>query len=155
MREKKKSKSVLMQDMRSKKVVLPVYLVLRALVILTGVAQFFNGNYENVFLCVLTLILMLMPTALERQLHIDLPDTLEIIILLFIFAAEILGEIQEFYLLIPFWDTVLHTLNGFLFAAIGFSIVNLLNENKHIVPVLHGGDGVLFFHDHRHPMGVF
>lgn len=132
MREKKKSKSVLMQDMRSKKVVLPVYLVLRALVILTGVAQFFNGNYENVFLCVLTLILMLMPTALERQLHIDLPDTLEIIILLFIFAAEILGEIQEFYLLIPFWDTVLHTLNGFLFAAIGFSIVNLLNENKHI-----------------------
>lgn len=117
---------------QNKKVVLTVYLVLRILVLLTMVAQFLNGNYENVYLCILTLILFMLPSFFERRLHIDLPDTLEIIILLFIFAAEILGEIQEFYLLIPSWDTVLHTLNGFLFAAIGFSIVNILNEDKHI-----------------------
>lgn len=56
------------------------------------VAQFFNGNFENVLLCVLTLVLFLLPSVLERSLHIDLPDTLEIVILLFIFAAEILGR---------------------------------------------------------------
>ena len=33
-------------------------------------------------------------------------DTLEIVILLFIFAAEILGEIREFYVLVPHWDTL-------------------------------------------------
>ena len=55
-----------------------------------------------------------------------------IIILVFIFAAEILGEISEFYLVFPFWDTVLHTINGFLGAAIGFSLVDLLNRNEKV-----------------------
>ena len=85
------------------------------------VAQFFNRNFENVFLCILTLVLLLLPTVLERRLQIDLPNTLEIIIMLFIFAAEILGEIQAYYTAFPYWDTMLHTLNGFLCAAIGFS----------------------------------
>jgi hypothetical protein len=69
---------------------------------------------------------------IERKLKLELPDALEIVILLFIFAADILGEIQEYYVLVPHWDTVLHTVNGFLFAAIGFCIVNILNENKKI-----------------------
>lgn len=114
----------------NKKFVLTVYLVLRLLVVLTMVAQIFNGNFENVYICVLTLILFTVPSFIERRLHIDLPDVLEVIVVCFIFAAEILGEIREYYLTIPFWDTILHTLNGFLFAAIGFSLVNILNENK-------------------------
>ena len=119
------------RHIQNKKVILTIYLVLRILVVATMVAQFFNGNYENAMLCVLTLVLFMLPSFCERRLHIDLPDTLEVIVLLFIFSAEILGEIQEFYILIPGWDTVLHTLNGFLCAAIGFSIVNILNEDKH------------------------
>ena len=119
------------RHIQNKKVILTIYLVLRILVVATMVAQFFNGNYENVMLCVLTLVLFMLPIFCERRLHIDLPDTLEVIVLLFIFSAEILGEIQEFYILIPGWDTVLHTLNGFLCAAIGFSIVNILNGDKH------------------------
>ena len=52
--------------------------------------------------------------------------------LLFIFSAEILGEISSFYVLFPFWDTTLHTLNGFLAAAIGFSLVDLLNRSDRV-----------------------
>lgn len=118
------------QALRKKGVVTTVYLVLRLLVILVMVAQFFNGNFENVFLCILTLILLLLPTVLERRLQIDLPNTLEIIIMLFIFAAEILGEIQAYYTAFPYWDTMLHTLNGFLCAAIGFSLVDLCNRHE-------------------------
>ena len=82
------------------------------------------------FLCILTLVLLLLPTVLERRLQIDLPNTLEIIIMLFIFAAEILGEIQAYYTAFPYWDTMLHTLNGFLCAAIGFSLVDLCNRHE-------------------------
>ena len=114
-----------------KKNVLRVYIVLRVLVLLTLVWQLLSRNYENVFVCLLTLILFLLPSIIERRLRIDLPDVLEIIILLFIFSADILGEIQEYYVLVPHWDTVLHTINGFLFAAVGFSIVNIFNEDKH------------------------
>ena len=110
------------QALRKKRTVAAVYIFLRFAVILVMVAQFFNGNFENVFLCLLTLVLLLLPTMVERSLQIDLPNTLEIIIMLFIFAAEILGEIRAFYTTYPGWDTMLHTLNGFLCAAIGFSL---------------------------------
>ena len=106
-----------------------VYVILRVLVVLMMLAQFFNGNFENFFLCILTLILFAIPSFIERTIHIDVPDTLEVIILLFIFAAEILGEIQAYYITFPYWDTMLHTLNGFLCAAIGFSLVDILNRS--------------------------
>jgi len=92
-----------------------------------------NRNYENVFLCALTLLLLVIPSFVQVTFKVELPTTLEIIILLFIFAAEILGEISEFYLMFPFWDTVLHTMNGFLAAAIGFSLVDLLNRSERTV----------------------
>lgn len=109
---------------------LVIYLILRALVIFTLVMAAIRGNYENVLLCVLTLILFYVPDILQRGLDIHLPDTLEIIVLVFIFAAEILGEIQAFYIRIPIWDTMLHTTTGFLAAAVGFSLVDLLNRHE-------------------------
>ena len=117
---------------RNKRLVAAVYFLLRLSVILVLIAQAFNRNLENVFLCVLTLFLFTVPTLLERRLRIDIPNTLEIIILLFIYAAEILGEIQAFYLYIPNWDTMLHTMNGFLCAAIGFSLLDILNRNEKV-----------------------
>lgn len=120
----------LRRQFKKNKMAFSLYLVLRALVILVMIAQFFNGNYENVFLCILTLILFFVPSFIQLNYHIKLPDTLEVIILLFIFSAEILGEIHAYYILFPFWDTMLHTLNGFLAAAIGFSMVDILNRNE-------------------------
>ena len=115
---------------KEKKAVTIVYIFLRTSVVLVMLAQIFNRNFENVFLCVLTLVLFAMPSLLERKLDIDLPNTLEIIILLFIYAAEILGEIGAYYVTFPYWDTVLHTLNGFLCAAIGFSLLDILNRHN-------------------------
>ena len=109
-----------------------VYVTLRVLVIVTMVLQFLNGNYENVFLCLLTLVLFLVPAFVQVTFKVELPSTLEIIVLLFIFSAEILGEISSFYEIFPFWDTVLHTMNGFLAAAIGFSLVDLLNRSDRV-----------------------
>ena len=111
------------------KATVTVYLVLRALVIFVLARSALKGYYESVFLCGLTLFLMILPSVFSRRLQIELPGTLEIIILLFIFAAEILGEINSFYIRVPNWDTMLHTLNGFLCAAIGFALVDLLNRS--------------------------
>lgn len=115
-----------------KRSVTMVYILLRTSVVLVMLAQIFNRNFENVFLCVLTLILFMLPSTLERKLDLDLPNTLEIIILLFIYAAEILGEIGAYYVTFPYWDTVLHTLNGFLCAAIGFSLLDILNRHNDV-----------------------
>ena len=118
------------KTMKKKRNVAVVYWLLRLSVIAIMVAQFFNHNFENVFLCVLTLVLLLMPTIMERRLKIDLPNALEIIIMLFIYAAEIMGEIHAFYTTYRGWDTMLHTMNGFLCAAIGFCLVDLFDRSE-------------------------
>ncbi len=106
-----------------------VYTILRIMVIATLVGQLINGNFESAFMCILVLLMLIVPSFIQITLKIELPTVLEIILLLFIFAAEILGEIYEFYIIFPHWDTMLHTMNGFLMAAVGFSMVNLLNNS--------------------------
>lgn len=114
----------------SKKSSLLVYFILRALIILCMVLQIIHGDWNNAALCLLSLLLFTIPTFIEYKLKITLPSVLESIIYLFIFSAEILGEINNFYGLIPHWDTILHTINGFLAAGIGFSLVDILNKNS-------------------------
>lgn len=113
----------------SNKTTLTVYLVLRGLVIFVLVRAVLRREYQSVFLCALSLFLMLLPSIISRKLRIVLPSTLEIIILLNIFAGEIMGEINSFYVRVPHWDTMLHTINGFLCAAIGFCLVDMMNRN--------------------------
>lgn len=107
-----------------------VYSILRVLVILIAVRSFFTGNFENVALCLLSLVLFLGPVFAEKTLKIDIPQLFQVIIYLFIYAAWIMGEIENYYTIFPGWDTMLHTLNGFLCAAVGFSMVYLLNQKS-------------------------
>lgn len=115
---------------QTKKRSLLVYLILRILVIICMVLEILRGDLNNAFLCLLSLLLYTIPTILEDKFKIGLPSLLESIIYLFIFSAEILGEINNFYGNIPYWDTILHTLNGFLAAGVGFSLIDLLNKNS-------------------------
>ena len=117
-------------DKRSSIITSVVYHLLTTIVIAMLVVQAISGNYENCFTCALTLILFLIPNFVETRLKITLPQTLEIIIILFIFAAQMLGEISAFYLKFSWWDDMLHTLNGFLMAAVGFSSVDILNKSE-------------------------
>ncbi|MDO4284417.1 MAG: hypothetical protein Q4C60_03690 [Eubacteriales bacterium] len=110
-----------------------VFSVLRVFVIFTMVRQFMIQNYEGFFLCILTLLLFGLPTYLQVRFRVEVPQTLEIIVMIFIFAAEILGEVSNFYTIFPFWDTILHTINGFLAAAVGFSLVLILNRNEKVM----------------------
>ena len=104
--------------------------VLSLLVVLTFIRCAFMQRYENMFVCVLSLVLLAMPTLIEKQLAIDIPPMMEAIIYCFIYAAEIMGEINSFYTIIPGWDTMLHTINGFLVAAVGFCLVDLFNRSE-------------------------
>ena len=126
---KKTFKQAMDKELREHKSSFIVFYILRILVIVTLVRQIFLHNYEGAFFCVLTIALLYVPSWVQVRLRIELPPPLEITILCFIFAAEILGEVNAFYVRVPNWDTMLHTINGFLAAAVGFSMVLLLNDN--------------------------
>lgn len=118
-----------LEEVKQNKIAFVVYLVLALSVVGMLVWSIISHNYENSASCILVLILFLVPSFLEKRLKVKLPMTFEIIILLFIYAAQILGEMNSFYIRFPWWDTMLHTINGFLFAAVGFALCDILNQN--------------------------
>ena len=129
---KKTIRQAMDKELREHKSSFIVFYILRALVVVALVRQIFLHNYEGAFFCVLTIALLYLPSWVQVRLRIELPPPLEITILCFIFAAEILGEVNAFYVNVPNWDTMLHTINGFLAAAVGFSMVLLLNDNENL-----------------------
>ena len=106
--------------------------VLAFFVVLTMIRAAFMHRFENIFVCVLALILLALPSIIEKQLAIDIPPLMEGIIYCFIYAAEILGEIACFYVTVPFWDKALHTTSGFIYAAVGYSMADVLNRHKKV-----------------------
>ena len=130
--EKKNFRTAMEKELREHKSSFIVFYTLRLLVLVVLVRQLFLNNYEAAFFCVLTIVLLYVPSWIQVKLRIELPPPLEITILCFIFAAEILGEVSSFYVNVPHWDTMLHTLNGFLAAAVGFSMVLLLNDDERL-----------------------
>jgi len=111
------------------KVTFFVYMFLRAIVIALMILSIVRGRYDIIPMCILTLILFTLPPIFERQFNADLPTFFEVFVLLFIFSAEVLGEIFAFYVKIPFWDTMLHTTSGFMIAAFGFSMIDIMNKD--------------------------
>ena len=117
---------------RRQPTVFAVYTVLRLIVLATLVSSIIRGEYESAFICLLVLGLFLLPFFIQQNFGIELPSTLEIIILLFIFASEILGELKCYFITYPHWDSMLHTTTGFLCAATGFALIDILNRNSKI-----------------------
>ena len=115
-----------------------LYTILRLMVLVALIRSIFIHNYEGAAVCLLTLVLFILPSFLEGSLQVEIPGLFQGIIYCFIFAAMILGELHNYYTKIPIWDTALHTLNGFLFAAVGFVTIDLLNRNSknvHLSPL--------------------
>lgn len=123
-------KAIKMTYKENKRSSFVIYLILRFLVIICMILQILRGDLNNALLCLLSLILLFAPLFIQNKFEITLPNDLEIAIYLFIFSAEILGEIDNFFGIIPYWDIILHTINGFLATAVGFSLVDLLNKNS-------------------------
>ena len=120
------------QYAKERRAVFITYVILRLIVLAALVLSIVSGNYDSAFICVLALVLFLLPSFIEDRFSVRLPTVLEIIVLLFIFAAEILGELSNYYVRYPYWDTLLHTTWGFLCAAVGFSLVDVLNRSEKV-----------------------
>ena len=116
------------RKMREEPGVFWTYVILRTIVILVLIRSLFNGHLDNAFV----LLLYVLPQFVENRMNIEIPSVLEIVIFVFVFMAEILGELDSYYLKYEHWDTILHTSSGFLLAAVGFSLVNLLNKSERV-----------------------
>ncbi len=120
------------EEMKQYKVKAAVYIVIRVIIVAILILSIFTGHYQNTFTCILTLVLLMIPSFFEHRLKIEIPNVLEIIVILFVFSANILGEMGDFYQKFSFWDTMLHTLNGFICAGVGFGMIDILNRSERV-----------------------
>ena len=104
------------------------WFLLRLIVLAVLIRSVMLGYWENAFICLLVLFLFLLPSLLEKRLGVSFPSGLQTVILIHIFACEILGELGCYYVRYPHWDTITHTVWGFLCAAIGYALVDILNR---------------------------
>lgn len=82
--------------------------------------------------CLLGLVVMLLPTLIERRWNLGIANAIHILYYVFLYCAVFLGEVFEFYYLIPHWDTILHFFSGAMLAALGFILVDILNRNERV-----------------------
>lgn len=78
--------------------------------------------------CILGLIVMFIPSIIERKKSIDIPDSMEILYFIFLFFAIVLGEVRDFYYVIPYWDTILHAFSAGMLASLGFVLVAIFKK---------------------------
>lgn len=120
------------KEMREHKFKTAVYIVLRVTIVIILITSIVKGKWENTMTCVMSLALLMIPLFIEKKLKIGLPTVLETITILFVFAANVMGELGAFYEKIPLWDTALHAVNGFICAGVGFGLTDILNRNEKV-----------------------
>jgi len=79
--------------------------------------------------CLSGIVVLLLPGIIQRKLKITIPPGMLAAFAIFMFCGVYLGEVHYFYYRVPHWDTLLHTFSGFALAAVGVSIVGLLNKS--------------------------
>lgn len=86
--------------------------------------------------CILGIVVMMIPSLVERKWSIYIPNNIQIMYFIFLYCAIYLGEVKDFYYLVPHWDTVLHAFSGAMLGLLGFALVSFLNNSKHVKFVL-------------------
>ncbi len=91
-----------------------------------------KSNYMlTAFQSMLGIALLLLPYFLKK-LRFDIPPYLKIILVVYVYAAIFLGEVQSFYYRFQHWDTICHMCSGMIFAILSFSFIYLMNSNKNV-----------------------
>ena len=84
------------------------------------------------FQCLLGILVLLFPNVILKKKKIEIPSSLYLLYVIFLFCAIFLGEVRNFYYTVPYWDMVLHAFSGGMIAALGFSFISLLNDEENI-----------------------
>ncbi len=88
-----------------------------------------KSDYALMFLqCLLGLIVIALPSVVSRRWKLGIPNFIYVLYYIFLYCAIFLGEVLEFYYIVPHWDTILHFFSGAMLGALGFILVELLNH---------------------------
>lgn len=82
--------------------------------------------------CLVGVIVMFIPSVIEKKFLVDIPDVMEMLYFVFLFCAIYLGEVRDFYYRVPSWDLILHMFSGAMLGALGFVLVSFFNDSEKV-----------------------
>ncbi|GHT64466.1 membrane protein [Spirochaetia bacterium] len=102
------------------------------------VFSLYSKNFEFIFCALVTFALSFGTAVIEAYQKTDIPDILEIVIVLFIYAGIFLSSQFNLYYTYFWWDDLLHTLSGIIIGFIGFIVIYKINHkySMNISPLL-------------------
>lgn len=92
-----------------------------------------RGDYLLMLIqCLLGICVMSLPSILSRKWNMTISSPIHILYYIFLYCAVFLGEVFDFYYVVPHWDTMLHLMSGAMLGALGFILVDLLNGSDRV-----------------------
>ena len=99
---------------------------MRITIFLFGFFQIFTGQALSGIMILLSVLLLIAPSFFSRSRITDIPLEIEFFLFLLVLFHFVVGEAQDFYGKISFYDNILHLFFPFLISIIGFTIVYAL-----------------------------
>jgi len=100
-----------------------------------GGSSYAHGRSDYILMfiqCLLGLVVLSLPSIVGRKWKVTIPNFIYIMYYIFLYCAIFLGEVLDFYYVIPHWDTILHFFSGAMLGALGFILVSWLNDSKDV-----------------------
>jgi len=114
--------------------VMLIFFLFQLFCLITLIWTALAGEYLFVLLSIATILLLFVPWLVEAIFNIIVSPPLKIIYMCCAVAGPICGPVYKLYYIIPFWDTMLHTISGFLLAGVGFAIPEITDRNNDAAP---------------------
>ena len=102
------------------------------IVILNNLTQSPVEQKYQILLCILAAVLVIIPFIISKIFKITIPEFIKTFLFSYIIGGILLGNIYNFYYIVPFWDKVLHLLSGVLFVFASFILINIFTEKGYI-----------------------
>lgn len=109
-----------------------VLIALQAAMAVEVALLLWRRDLQDALLVAAIMLVTLLPLVLRHRLSVRMPYAFQILAVVFVFAALYLGSMQRFYVMFPWWDSVLHFSSGLLLGILGFMLIYLLNEDRRI-----------------------
>lgn len=80
--------------------------------------------------CILGIFALLLPGMLTKKFRLEIPGKIYYLYVIFLYAAIFLGEVRSYYYKIPYWDMILHAFSSVMVGFLGFSLIDILNQDN-------------------------
>jgi len=115
-----------------------VYLTIRLITGNLAISQDAGENSLSSYIlmiveCLLGIFVINVPSMLAKRFRFQLPVVLYSMFIIFLYCAIFLGEVRNFYYIIPFWDSILHAFSSLMLGSFGLMVISILNHDENIV----------------------